>query len=277
MDEQTRSLRAPSEPSSLTRNFGHDEQRNALHAGRGVGQARQHQMDDVPGDVVLAPGDEDLRAADPINVALGNGSGAHGGEIGAGLRLGQVHRAGPGPRDHVRQIELLLGLGAVMVNGGDGAERQHLAQRKGQIGRRPHFQHRRRDQARQALAAIGERRRHGVPAVLAKGREGRLDAVRRGHHAVLADAALLVAGMVQRRQHVAGEFARLLENRLDQIVGGVLVTGQSSDAVEAADFLHGEDHVADRRAIGGHGSSSGKCRKGKFRLVAPARADWATS
>ena len=42
--------------------LGHDEQRDALAAGRRVGQARQHQVDDVLGQVVLAGGDEDLLA-----------------------------------------------------------------------------------------------------------------------------------------------------------------------------------------------------------------------
>ena len=42
----------------------HDEQRDALDAGRRVRQAREHEVHDVLGQVVLAGGDEDLRAAD---------------------------------------------------------------------------------------------------------------------------------------------------------------------------------------------------------------------
>ena len=139
-----------------------------------------------------------------------------------------------------------------MVDGGHGAERQHLAQREGHVRGLPHLLHRRRDQRGQALAAVIQRDRHGVPAVFAEGGEGRLDAVRRGHHAVLADAALLVAGLVQRRQHVAGEFAGFLEDRLDQIVRYFLVARQGGDAVEPADLPHGEKHVANRRFISGH-------------------------
>ena len=46
--------------------FGHQEQRDAARAGRRVGQTREHEMDDVVGEVVLAVGDEDLLAGDAI-------------------------------------------------------------------------------------------------------------------------------------------------------------------------------------------------------------------
>ena len=57
----------------------------------------------------------------------------------------------------------------------------------------------------------------------------------------------LVARLVERRENVGGEFAGLLENGLDQIVGHLLIAGQSGDVVEVADLPHGEKHVADRR------------------------------
>ena len=44
----------------------HEEQRDALRAGRRIGQPRQHEMDDVVGEIVLAIGDEDLLAGDAI-------------------------------------------------------------------------------------------------------------------------------------------------------------------------------------------------------------------
>jgi hypothetical protein len=80
----------------------HDEQRDALHARRRVRRARQHEVDDVLGHVVFAVGDEDLGAEDLIGaVALRLGAGAHGGQVGAGLRFGQVHGAGPFAGDQV--------------------------------------------------------------------------------------------------------------------------------------------------------------------------------
>jgi hypothetical protein len=54
--------------------LGHDEQADALDAGRRVGQACQHQVDDVAGQVVLAGADEDLAAGDTVGaVRLGFG------------------------------------------------------------------------------------------------------------------------------------------------------------------------------------------------------------
>ena len=47
-------LRAPSEPSALGRNFGTMNSEMPLDARRRIGQARQHQVDDVLGQVVLA-------------------------------------------------------------------------------------------------------------------------------------------------------------------------------------------------------------------------------
>ena len=64
-----------------------------------VGQAGEHQMDDVLGQIVLAGGDEDLGAGDLVAaVAGGLGAGADQAEIGAALRLGQAHRAAPAAR-----------------------------------------------------------------------------------------------------------------------------------------------------------------------------------
>ena len=57
-------LRAPSEPSAFGRNFGTTNSEMPLRAGRRIRQARQHQVDDVLGQVVLAGRDEDLAAGD---------------------------------------------------------------------------------------------------------------------------------------------------------------------------------------------------------------------
>ena len=44
----------------------HEEQRDAPRAGRRIGQPREHEMDDVVGEIVLAVGDEDLLAGDAV-------------------------------------------------------------------------------------------------------------------------------------------------------------------------------------------------------------------
>ena len=63
---------------------------------RRAGQARQHEMDDVLGHVVLAIGDENLGAEELVgSIGLRLGPGLERAKVGARLRLGQVHRAGP--------------------------------------------------------------------------------------------------------------------------------------------------------------------------------------
>jgi len=102
--------------------FRHQQQRDALDPGRCIGQTRQHQMDDVLGQILLAAADEDLAAADPVAaVGLGLGAGAQQRQVGAGLRLGEAHGAGPLTADQFFQIRILELLAAVF------AQRQHRA------------------------------------------------------------------------------------------------------------------------------------------------------
>ncbi len=84
----------------LGQEFRHQEQRDAAAAGRRVGGARQHHVDDVVAEIVVAIGDEDLLAGDPVMLAPAlvmarHRAGPERAEVGAGLRLGQVHRPGP--------------------------------------------------------------------------------------------------------------------------------------------------------------------------------------
>ena len=83
----------------------HQEQADAARAGGRVGQPREHEMHDVLGQVVLAGGDEDLGAGDPVAAVRRRlGAGADQAEIGAALRLGEAHRAGPAAVDELRQV-----------------------------------------------------------------------------------------------------------------------------------------------------------------------------
>ena len=89
--------------------LGHDEQRDALHIVGRAGDLGEDEVDDVVGQVVLARRDEDLGAGDRVAaVVLRLGLGLDQAEVGAAMRLGQVHRPGPAARDHVGQIFGLL-------------------------------------------------------------------------------------------------------------------------------------------------------------------------
>jgi hypothetical protein len=78
---------------------------------------------DVRGKIMLARRNEHLRAGDRV-AAIGQrfGPGCHLPEIGAALRLGQAHRAGPFSAHQGRQIERLLCLGPVFQEGVDTAQ-----------------------------------------------------------------------------------------------------------------------------------------------------------
>jgi hypothetical protein len=70
-----------------------DEERNALHAFRRVRRPGENEVHDVLGHVVLAPGDENLGALDAVMIAFAHRPRSHRGQVGAGLRLGEIHGA----------------------------------------------------------------------------------------------------------------------------------------------------------------------------------------
>ena len=149
----------------LEQEFRHQEQRNAARAGRRIGQPRQHEMHDVVGEVVLAIGDEDLLARDAIAAVAGAfGARAQRADIGAGLRLGELHGAGPFAGDEFRQIGCFERVAAVGIERLDRAHGQHRADAERHGGGIPHFRAGGVDGLRQALAATFFRRGEAVPA-----------------------------------------------------------------------------------------------------------------
>ena len=112
---RARVVALPGRAVGVEQEFRHEEQRNALGSRRRVGQPRQHEMDDVVGEIVLAVGDEDLLAGDAIAaVGCALGLGAQRADVGAGLRLGELHGAHPFAGDELGQIgalELVAAMG----------------------------------------------------------------------------------------------------------------------------------------------------------------------
>ncbi len=71
----------------------HDEQREALRADRSARDLRQHQVDDVLAQLVLAARDPHLVPGDAVGPVLGgHRSGGDVGQRRTGLRFGQAHR-----------------------------------------------------------------------------------------------------------------------------------------------------------------------------------------
>ncbi|MNE71011.1 hypothetical protein D3C80_1668460 [compost metagenome] len=104
-------------------------------------------MDDVVGQVVLAIGDENLLPEHPVSAIVpGLGAAAHGGEVRAGLGLGEVHGAGPLAADHLGEVGVLEQVAAAQFDGLDGATGEHGAQAERDVGAVPHFLDQGRDQ-----------------------------------------------------------------------------------------------------------------------------------
>ena len=114
-------------------------------------------------------------------------------EVGAGLRLGQVHRRHPLARDEARQIALLSAGRGVRLDRVDGARGQHRPDRKSRGAGVPEFLHRHADHHRQALAAERLGGGDAAPAGVAEPPIGLAPAGCGEHAAVLAARADAVA------------------------------------------------------------------------------------
>src|SRR5205823_9524896 len=114
-------------PLPVGKEFRDEKQRDAAAARRRIGGARQYHMNDVVGQVVVAVSDENLLAGDAVVLAPSlvfsrHGARAQGAEVGAGLRLGQIHRAGPFAGYELAEVEPLLLWRAVRHEHVDRAE-----------------------------------------------------------------------------------------------------------------------------------------------------------
>ena len=134
--------------------LGHHKQADTFDAFRRTLHPRQHQMDDIFGHVVLAPGDINFGTEDAVGaVGLGLSAGTHQGQIAAGLGLSQVHSAGPLATDNFFQVNRFEIVRACGQQSLDGTIAKQRAQRKTHIGRVLHFAANRANRLGQALAA----------------------------------------------------------------------------------------------------------------------------
>ena len=238
--------------------FRNEEERDALCAGRRVWQTGEDEVDDIVRHVVVAIGDEDFRAGDLVGaVALRHGFRLQRVQVGACLRLGQVHRAGPFTGDELRQINPLLLFRAMRGQRLDRALAQDRTEAEGHVGGVPHFLHGGGDRQRQALPAIFRRGGDRAPAALDPLAIGGGETLG-GLHAVGFEAdAFAVAGLVQGRENVARELRSLFQHHLEvarrQIGEGAL----SCQRAEARHFGEQKGHVADGGTVG-HGGAFGK-------------------
>ena len=241
----------------VRQHLGHDEQRNSLGALGRAFDAREHEVDDVGGEVVLAGGNEDLGAGDLVAaVGLLRRLAAQQPQVRAAMRLGQVHGAGPLAGDHLRQIARLQLGRAVRDQRRDRALRQPRIHGEGQVRRGQEFVDDLGEDHRQALAAELGRRRDADPATLDQLLERVAKTLRRGHPAVgVTRAAFLVARAIERGEHLFAELGGLGEDRRDDVGGGVGKAGKIRIAFDVEYIAQQELHVVNRCLVGRHGAS----------------------
>ncbi|MNC24861.1 hypothetical protein D3C75_729310 [compost metagenome] len=245
----------PDAASGVGQELGHDEQRDALGALRGIGQTGKDDVHDVVGEIVLAGRDEDLGTTDLVAaVSLRLGAGAQHAEVGTAVRLGQAHGAGPLAGYQPRQEGSLLLGGAVGRQGVHRAVRQPRVHAPGPVGLANQLADHQTQRLRQTLAAVLRlvgQARHAQLDVLAV---GLLEAARRLHPRGRPGATLDIADPVQRRQHLLAELRGLLEDRVHHIGGGVLAAGQALIVLRVAEQLvANESQVAQGGFVLGHG------------------------
>ena len=228
----------------IDQHLGHHKQADALDAfGRAL-HPGQHQMDDVLSHVVLTVGDVDLSAEDFVSaIGHGLGAGAHRRQVGAGLRLGQVHGAAPLAGDQLIQVLGLHGVGASRQQRLNRTVGEHGAQGKAHIGRIEHLATGRADQLGQALTTVLGWVLQPLPASLAELLVGLLEARGGAHAAAVVEGRVLVALPVQGRQHFLVELGALLEHRLRGVVAGVLKARNLGDLVNTGKMPDVEQHV----------------------------------
>ena len=201
-------------------------------------------MDDVLGHVVLAPGDVNLGTEHLVAaVGLRLGAGAHQREVAAGLRLGEVHGAGPGTGDQFFKVGGFEFVRTGSEQGFNRAIAEQWAERKTQACRVQHLVARRANDARKPLPAPFGRMLQALPAAFDELLKSLLETRRCGDHTLAPGAGMDVALPIQRGHHIAGEFSGLCKNRLRGLQRGVFKSRELGDLVDTGDVFQVEQHV----------------------------------
>ena len=240
----------------IDQELGHQEQGDAAHPGWRVRQTGQYQMDDVLGHFVIAPGDENLLAADAVMIAFRLGLGSHHGKVGTGIGLGQVHGTGPLTAHQLGQVLGLEFIAAVQIQAFNGSLTQHRAETPGHIGRVPHLHHRDRQQEGQALTAVLGIELQRTPAALGILLIGLLERLGADHSTVLELDALLITFPVGRCHHIAGHASGLFQNCLHHIGRRIFKTRLFGQLLHPSHMVQSQFHILQRRIVICHGVPS---------------------
>ena len=168
------------------------------------------------------------------------------------MRLRQAHGAGPCAVDQLRQVGALQFVGAVQVQRVVGAVAEARIHAERQVGGAEELLQHEVDDVGQALAAVFRIGGHSRPAAFDELGVGFREAGGGADHAVLVVAAFLVAGAVERLEHVFRQLGAFLQHGLDQVGRVVLVAGQFGKLGDGEDFVEHETNIVQRRLVGRH-------------------------
>ncbi len=145
------------------------------------------------------------------------------------------------------RIEVLLLVGGMLQQALVRADRQSRVHRPGLVGRVLHLVERDLQQVRQSLAAVLGLGCEALPAGLAKGVVGLLEAARRLDRAArrIVGAAFFVAAAIDRQQLVLAELAGLLDDLVHRVGVEVSVARHLPEHVDRTEhFVQNELLVA---------------------------------
>ena len=213
--------------------LGHDEKGDPGGARRCAFDAGQHRVNDVLGQVVFARGDKDLVAGDGVcAVRVPHGRRGEGAHVGAGLRLGQEHGAGPAPGVHIFEKKALLFFGAEAFNQFAGAVGEPGVHDKGEVGPVQVTGGRQGHAARHALPAPLGVFGHRQPLAFLEGFPRLVEGCGHGHPAAVEVGPLAVAVHLGGQNLLYGEVAGLGDDKVDRLAV------ELSKALVLRQFLH---------------------------------------
>ncbi len=230
--------------------FRDEEERDAARSGRCIRQAGEDEVDDVVGGVVFAPGDEDLLAEDAVGAVIAAfGAALQRPDVRTGMRLGQIHRAGPFAGDQLRQVGLLQFRRAMGAERLDCTHRQRRAEREGGGAGIPHFEGRDIEQDGQPLPAEFFRPGQAVPAAGDPFLIELRPAIRGFHLAIDQAGTLPVADLGKRGDFFGCETAGFVEDRIDEVFAEIAEDAAIQRILQTSDMLQGESDILDGRLV----------------------------
>ncbi len=210
-------------------------------------------MDDVLHHGVLAGGDEDLAALQRVAaVFVRRRPGLDRGQVGAGLRLGHAHGAGPFAGAELGQIGLLDLVRGIGQDRLETAHGQARIEGESHVARAEQLVHHLGQGVGQALAAVLGGVAQADPAGLPVQLVGFRHAIRHLHLAVVPLAALLVAAGAERGDFLLHQLGRFLDQPDQGFRGGFGKSRQPGQLADVEDLIENEFNLAQGRVVAGH-------------------------